>query len=473
MFRRSRRHRDPHPAPRFVAAPVPARLCVPSGVGADDAAPDWRPPGTTVGAGDRLTVTTAEAVVPPVAPVGGRVGDPVVVRLPDGRSYHAVELWTDRPPTDADGTGDAAAPLALPSAAVANALAVAGQADLAVWIDRLAGLGVTADRWASPDLGGQLRQALRRPVDTVVCNLLDSDPWLGVNRAVAAAFAVEVAAGAGLLGRLTAAKHVWAMVDQAEPAAAWEPLRSAAAMLAGDLRIAPIENDYPQPDPTLLVYAATRRRLRPGHLPTDQGVLLVDAAAAAAVGRAALASVSPALGPIAANREPGNESALADPRTAVAAASDGLMARVPVVVYDQPADVARAVSVVPGTTVGEVLAFVGVPTAVREVYAGSPLRQRVARASDVIGPGELTLFAAPPQPVPPAAPCIGCGWCAEGCPTGCRPAGLLESAQQEDPELARRNGLDACIECGLCTYVCPSRLPILAGIRQLRRMGEG
>ena len=48
-----------------------------------------------------------------------------------------------------------------------------------------------------------------------------------------------------------------------------------------------------------------------------------------------------------------------------------------------------------------------------------------------------------------------------------QPAGLLEAAQQDDPLLADRYGLDACIECGICTYVCPSHLPILSGIRAL------
>jgi electron transport complex protein RnfC len=456
MFRRAQRPPAPPPAPRFEPVPVPDLLRVPSAVPADAAAPpDWLPAGTPVAAGERLTAATSQAVAPAVAPVAGVLGRPAVVRLTDGRSFHAVELWPTPPGRAGDGgeadadDADLLAPLSPPPDEAVAALARAGQADLGSWLDRLVRLGVAADRWASPDLAGQLRHALRRPVDTVVCALLDSDPWLGLSRAVAAAFPREVAAGIGLLGRVTAAKHVWALVDQAEPDVSWDGLRAAAGGRAGegrqageprlarDLRVAPIENDYPQPDPTLLVYAAARRRLRPGHLPTEQGVLLVDAAAAAAVGRAALTG-----------RPAG---------------------RVPVVVYDQPADAGRALAVVPGTTVGAVLAFLGIPAAVRELYAGSPLRQLRARPTDVIGAGELTLFAAPPQPHVPAAPCIGCGWCVEGCPTGCRPAGLLEAAQREDIDLGRRNGLDACIECGLCTYVCPSRLPLLAGIRQLRQ----
>ena len=90
---------------------------------------------------------------------------------------------------------------------------------------------------------------------------------------------------------------MWAVVDAADPPARWEGVRkAAAAMGANELRIVPLANDYPQADPTLLVYTLTRRKLRPGsgggagvHLPTEQGVLLLDAAAAVAAGRALLA----------------------------------------------------------------------------------------------------------------------------------------------------------------------------------------
>ncbi|HEX8911651.1 MAG TPA: 4Fe-4S dicluster domain-containing protein, partial [Humisphaera sp.] len=325
----------------------------------------------------------------------------------------------------------------------ADLLAAVAPADLGPWADRARAAGLWADRWTCPDLLGQLHAALRRPVDRLVLNLLDSDPWLSVNRSAAAAWPVEVAAGFGLLARLSGAAQAWALVDQADPPERLAALRDAAAVLARTLRIAPVENDYPQPDPTLVVYAATRRRLKPGRLPTDQGVLLVDAPAAGALGRLLLG------GP----------------------AADGPLALWnPVIAYDQPSDLVRPLLVPPGTSAGFLMDHLGVPAGVREVYAGSPLRQRRARPTDVLAGGEPTLFAAPPQPPATPDPCVRCGWCAEGCPTRCRPAGLLEAAQREDLDLARRNGLDACIECGLCTYVCPSRLPLLEGIRALRRM---
>ena len=41
--------------------------------------------------------------------------------------------------------------------------------------------------------------------------------------------------------------------------------------------------------------------------------------------------------------------------------------------------------------------------------------------------------------------------------------------QQDDPELARHYGIDDCIDCGICSYVCPSHLPLLTAIRILNR----
>src|SRR5437016_6026422 len=48
--------------------------------------------------------------------------------------------------------------------------------DLGEWADKLTAAKVAAHRRASPDLMAQLFQAIRRPIDTVICNLLDSDP---------------------------------------------------------------------------------------------------------------------------------------------------------------------------------------------------------------------------------------------------------------------------------------------------------
>jgi electron transport complex protein RnfC len=46
---------------------------------------------------------------------------------------------------------------------------------------------------------------------------------------------------------------------------------------------------------------------------------------------------------------------------------------------------------------------------------------------------------------------------------------VLEAAQRLDLDLADRSGVHACVECGICSYVCPSHLPLLQGIRAVKK----
>ena len=112
------------------------------------------------------------------------------------------------------------------------------------------------------------------------------------------------------------------------------------------------------------------------------------------------------------------------------------------------------------------------------VTAAEPATYRkraLSRPGDraVVGGAELTVYVTAPEPDLNPDSCIRSGWCVEGCPVRIHPAGLLEAAQADDAELAEEYGLAACIECGICNFVCPSRLPLLEGIRTLRRRGLG
>ena len=93
---------------------------------------------------------------------------------------------------------------------------------------------------------------------------------------------------------------------------------------------------------------------------------------------------------------------------------------------------------------------------------------RVSPDAVIDGVGELSIDAGPLSPVINPDACIRCGWCVEACPVGIHPAGLLESAQDNDVKAAQWYGLESCIGCGICSYVCPSRLPLLPAIRELR-----
>ncbi len=65
--------------------------------------------------------------------------------------------------------------------------------------------------------------------------------------------------------------------------------------------------------------------------------------------------------------------------------------------------------------------------------------------------------------------CIRCAKCVDHCPIGLMPYELNYNAISQDLELfEQNNGLD-CIECGSCSYICPSKRHLAQTIRATRR----
>lgn len=65
--------------------------------------------------------------------------------------------------------------------------------------------------------------------------------------------------------------------------------------------------------------------------------------------------------------------------------------------------------------------------------------------------------------------CIRCGKCVEHCPMGLIPLELNQNViSGEIDEFLKNNGME-CVECGSCSYVCPSKRHIAQSIRATRR----
>jgi Na+-translocating ferredoxin:NAD+ oxidoreductase subunit C len=65
----------------------------------------------------------------------------------------------------------------------------------------------------------------------------------------------------------------------------------------------------------------------------------------------------------------------------------------------------------------------------------------------------------------PYGNCIRCGWCLDVCPMGLQPCDIASFVEAGKPELTAAFGVAECFECGSCSYVCPSRRPIVQFVR--------
>lgn len=58
------------------------------------------------------------------------------------------------------------------------------------------------------------------------------------------------------------------------------------------------------------------------------------------------------------------------------------------------------------------------------------------------------------------SPCIRCAKCLRACPEGLNPIKLMELWERGEKEEFIKFGGNKCIECGLCSYVCPSKIEV-------------
>lgn len=407
----------PTSPPEFSRLAVPERLFVPVSIKTGGNA---KAPGTKVRRGESLVESPAESSHIPLAPVAGTLGDVHPIRLTTGRLAAGVEL------IPSGNANEESPPLKSSNKTDNPFLLLSG-------LELLRAAGVWADRHISPDLIGQLNQIISRPIDTLICTILDSDASLRLHAAIAAQMADRVVAGVSFLSGITAARRAIIAVESFTSPKWIAPL--AAAARPEQIQIVELANDYPQSDPVLMMYTLTRRRARPGSLPTAHAALVLDAAAALAVGDAA------------AGRP---------------------MLTVPVAVHEHVPRRSHFFLVPVGATVEALLRQLWIEPEDVILRGGDLLRDLRLTPDSVIAGGELSIhITARERPVIPE-PCIRCAWCIEACPTRVHPALVLDAAQRADTHMANRAGIAACIECGICEHVCPSRLPLLDAIREMR-----
>ena len=63
-------------------------------------------------------------------------------------------------------------------------------------------------------------------------------------------------------------------------------------------------------------------------------------------------------------------------------------------------------------------------------------------------------------------PCVRCGSCVASCPVGLKPVEIMNAVKAVDKPLIKALNPLKCIECGLCTYSCTSRINVTDYVRK-------
>ncbi|MBP5259498.1 MAG: electron transport complex subunit RsxC [Paludibacteraceae bacterium] len=272
-------------------------------------------------------------------------------------------------------------------------------------------------------------------IDTLLINGVECEPYLTPNYRLMIEHSEEIMVGITLLMRCLKVERALVGIEANKPEAI-ERFEHIAARRDG-IEIVPLKMKYPQGGEKQLIQALTGREVKSGQLPASAGVVVINVATTFAVYEAVQMN------------KPLIESYLS-----VSGLNLLKTGNFKVRIGTSMADVMERVSGIPEDT-GKIIA--GGPMMGRSmIHVNAPVTKRITGITLLSRQDALRLE---PQP------CIRCTSCMQACPMGLESYLLARKAELKDWEFLEKHHIMDCMECGCCSYVCPSHRPLLDCIR--------
>ncbi|MFH1202154.1 MAG: electron transport complex subunit RsxC [Candidatus Omnitrophota bacterium] len=278
-----------------------------------------------------------------------------------------------------------------------------------------------------------------KPVDTFILNGAECEPYLTSDFRLMVEHTREIMLGLNLMVRILGAKNVYIAIEDNKPKAIEAFRYKIPASPAGrqdtclasrqaSYKIQILKSVYPQGGERQLTKSVLNKEVPSGGLPFDIAVVVQNVSTAYAVYEAVYFNkplyerVVTVTGPL-----------LKNPRN--------LRARI-------------------GTPVSELIGACEPGQDIAKVVIGGPMMgiaQYTLNVPVIKSTGGIVLFSKDEVFAREDRVCCRCGRCIDVCPVRIMPAMIAMAAERERFDIARNYDPLDCIECGLCSYVCPAK----------------
>jgi electron transport complex protein RnfC len=281
-----------------------------------------------------------------------------------------------------------------------------------------------------------------KPVDTVILNGAECEPYLNADYRLMMEKPSEIVEGLKVLKKILGVEKGYIGIENNKPDAV-EAMRKAAQGEPG-IEVSPCEVKYPQGAEKMLIKALTGREVpNRGGLPMDVGVVVHNVGTAIAIYEAARYGKP-------------------------------LVERV-VSVTGHGINQARNLLVKIGTMVSHLVDECGgFRNGTAKVVSGGPMMGFALYTLDMPvtkgTSGILVMSEQETAHVDTYKPCIRCGRCIDICPMQLMPSMLSILSEAGHYDEAKDYSLFDCFECGSCAYVCPANRPIVQFVRLAKSM---
>ena len=314
----------------------------------------------------------------------------------------------------------------------------------AIWDTGMVGLG-----GAAFPTHAKLTVPKQAKVHTLVVNGCECEPYLTCDHRVMVEQADDLIVGIRYAMRTTGAVRAIVVIEDNKPdalVAIQAAIGRAGSVPEGEIHAELVPTKYPQGSEKMLIMALFGVEIPAGGLPVSLGMVVNNVGTLAALGK-------------------------------LLPAGRGLTERV--VTITGPGVAKPGDYIVPlGTPLRFVLDYAGAPGAdARQVILGGPMMGQAAASLDVPitkgMSGVLVMLGtdlAQREQIK-TYPCIKCAECVESCPMGLNPSQLgMLAAKREYDLMGSHYHLGECFECGCCTYVCPSNIPLVQQFRVAKQI---
>jgi electron transport complex protein RnfC len=274
-----------------------------------------------------------------------------------------------------------------------------------------------------------------KKADCLIINGVECEPYLTADHALMLEKGAEILVGIELLKRVLHVNRVYVGIENNKPDAL-EHLQ----LLASDhdgIMVCPLKVKYPQGGEKQLIQALIGREVPSGGLPVDVGSVAFNVGTVFAVYEAVQ-----------------KNKPLVDRIVTVTGKN-----------LKQPANFRTRI----GTPVSDLVeALGGMPERTGKIISGGPMMGKAFANSEIpIVKGTSGIVMLPEEESVRRAiqPCIRCAKCISVCPMGLEPYLLMPLSQQQQFDRLEYEHIMDCIECGCCSYSCPSSRPLLDFIR--------